>query len=350
MLKLTKSDEFRARLFSIVDSLKPLPKVIVCPPNSAAQKLAEIVKEHLCSGGISVETFVHRNLKIDTNLRKGDEALRSSIATLGTDEAILFMDDVFITGKRVFNYQKNVRDLRNDGPMHYIAGVSRPPTMDGWMHKKRAFSKAVAGSDLANTFASVETLLLPHWDDDHCPWCLERSILSGSMLPTERMDRLKAVTGMTERLFLKPENAPDMQLKGGSFLGPENWNPAMLFAFLSSYFQTLRTEGEPRLGDTSFMVNSVMSKEVLLSYYSDPVLTAAILRALRPEELIYANESEEREYTQKFLDLLGGEYGHEIFAEIALAHMSGKIPNIPREHEAIVEQLDANAPAHWVSG
>ena len=132
---------------------------------------------------------------------------------------IVIVDDVVITGRRIEGFRQQLIALRRhaglsgDVNLGCLIGVARP-------RDARAFQGSAdfvhhrTGSH--HSFAAVETLFLPNWDERHCPWCREFRLLRSlpreaniSPLVAERIAQLAYNGGLNQVFFSLSEEVDE---------------------------------------------------------------------------------------------------------------------------------------------
>ncbi|MCR1786712.1 phosphoribosyltransferase domain-containing protein [Nocardioides carbamazepini] len=200
LLPMLSTDRFNERLRSAVESLEHInPQVIICPPSQAAQELAAKVADLI---GLPAP-IVSDERGLSTLPPEQSELLCA-------DVDILLVDDVVITGRRIEAFRQELirlrrsRDLPSEFNLGCLVGVARardPRALKGCMdfvHHRQA----------NKTFAAVETLFLPNWNERKCPWCRELQALTALTGPSRdlpvvetRVAQLFERDGLAEPFF-----------------------------------------------------------------------------------------------------------------------------------------------------
>lgn len=348
---LIENTVFQEKLRAEVLSLQPEPALIICPGHTSARRMAQLACDIL---GGRPQVHAHENLSIHPD-SEPDLRVGAAVRALGPSEAILFMDDAFITGSRIRNYQTNLRELNEHCVLHYLAAISRPDSAESWKKQQKTFQAARAprpGEDSrpGNTFQAIETLILPNWGKNDCPWCLEETVADKLPAPLRRLERLRGAVqeGLTADLFNLGPGIAQPALRSGAFWGPEGMPCANLVCLVANVLQRLRTEpcdGKACLGSRDFLVATVLGKDVYLRHYTDPVLVACILRAARPHELTYRNREIELIRAQE-LRRQCADNGNTILGELLVAHVTGKLPNLDKDdaHATLLARTPEPSP------
>lgn len=301
---LVRHPTFVARFHARVLDLEPKPALIISPPHEAGRSLALEAQRALAKLGHPCGVFEHSTLIFGPVLLDENRQLRDSIDGLDESEAILIVDDMFMTGTRLSVYETQLRDRSFRGRLHYLVGVARPPGAEIW-EERRQMRKYRPPADrkifVENTVDAVETFFLPNWQSAQCPWCEELRIYSeraaaGAVLPPILVDRSNLLQrmvdqGMRDNLFLVPPGQAPLAITRGSVFAQPGDSQADVFASVASAIQALRCsppDGRPSLGPRRFPVSTVLKgQEYLHDTYTDAILRASIIRAAEPDELIY---------------------------------------------------------------
>jgi hypothetical protein len=342
--KLTRSAPFQAKFAEQLRALKPRPSVVVTPLHAAARELGQLAASIL-SGDGAVEHYEHSTLALDEEGpdREANLALRRAIFGLTPDEALLVLDDAFITGTRMSAYQGRLRAMGCKARLHYHVAVARPPNLANWRNAKAMLgwrSPEDSVPHARNTVDSTYELCLPNWQERECPWCAELSqyndlVDRGVMLPAffaARRQRLVAAkdSGLIDDALLQDGFAPPMQLEQGSIFAPPEASQAAVFASVASAFQTMRTVLEPDLpllGPRRHPLSTVLkATDYLLDTYTDSIVRAAFLRAAVPDELVYASPGDEEKRQVLISEIVENAAAHvcDLGHELILASACGK--------------------------
>ncbi len=323
LLPMLESQRFTKGLLLAVGGLKDVePSVILCPPSQAAQELAKRVADLL---------------NLDSPIVSDERGLSGlpdeQVELLCNANDILMVDDVVITGRRIEGFRQELiglrrtRDLPSEFSLGCLVGVARardPKALQGckdFVHHR---------TNENETFAAVETIFLPNWDERKCPWCLELQALSSLSAPSralaivqERVAQLSARDGLFDPFFTvthgeaampRSAGAPDdevawrklseqtdatssyseryWELNSGSVFG--NIQGVDLVVGIAAAVHALRFKysvdlkpREPRL-DARFRspIAKVLDPSLyLFGRFYEPVLLASILRVCNPWDL-----------------------------------------------------------------
>jgi len=324
---LIETDAFQTRLREKVRSLRPAPAVLVFPDHPAAHALAEKVRALL---GGTPQLVCHEDLRIDANV-PSDQAAKSVIAAVGKADAVLLLDDAFITGFRVSTYQLNLRRLNTQCVLHYLAAIARPEDRVVWDRQKNSFIKARGAREpnMQNTFGAVEHLILPNWSQDRCPWCVEAELADHVPESLRRASELVSTRdGLSDNLFLVRQGYQQPALQPDSYFGVAGMLPANLFCLVSSLLQRMRTDRVdrlPLLGEQHFLVSAVLCQETYCAFYTDPILVSSFLRAALPTELVYRDADKEKRRTERLNKVFRTD-SSVLLGELLFSKLTNRLP------------------------
>ena len=123
---------------------------------------------------------------------------------------ICLVDDVVISGARVFGYRTAINSIRRnyggaECDLYCLVGVARPRSEKAL----KGVSDIVHHTLASPRFLNVECLFLPSWDESECRWCAELQILGklprrirDGALIRNRLEVLRDPAGLFENLFL----------------------------------------------------------------------------------------------------------------------------------------------------
>ena len=335
-LQLINHPTFATLFRQKILGLEPQPAVIVHPDHPVAHDLSEMARKILRSDGVEILAFPHNDLKLMTDLSVNDAEILATIESLNASQAVLFLDDAFITGTRISSYQKNLRDFSFSGAFHYLVAISRPEENRIWDDQRLAFIRARAtrsdddgGHAPENIFDYVEKLVLPNWTEDRCPWCAEKEKIAQMREAQHATPMSSAAEGMDQDIFVVPKGYSSLELKKDSFLGPPGLAQSNVFCVVVGALQVLRTERvdeTPLLDDQYFLIKPVLNESYYLRYFTDSVLMAAIFRAARASELVFGDTDREKRRTRAIRDYLRTRTTGDLACEVALAKLLGKFP------------------------
>ncbi|MDB5692674.1 MAG: hypothetical protein JWO81_1737 [Alphaproteobacteria bacterium] len=342
--RLVATDAFREGTAAKLLALVPHPSLIVTPAHAAAHALGAFASAVL-SGNGPVPHYEHSTLSLRGTEpeRASDEALRAMLLELGPEDAILVLDDAFITGSRLSGYQNRLRAMSCRARVHYHVAVARPSDPAAWNQARSMLSwrgPADRSSFPTNTVDATFEICLPNWQERECPWCAEQRLYDaivarGQVLPSFFAARRARLVegrerGLTMDAALQDGCTPPMRLERSSIFAPEGASQAETFAALASAFQIMRTVEEadlPRLGPRRHPLSTVLkSTEYLRDTYTDSILRAAFLRGAAPDELVYADAAHDWERQSLVHAIVSDQAAHvsDVAHELVLAAALGK--------------------------
>ena len=338
--KLFSTERFHTKLIEKLREFASPPAAIVHPYHTAGRELAELCRRYYASIGLVVTVLTHDTLDVPTTgkLSKSDQKILDILPKLQADDAILVLDDACITGRRMSQYQKFLRNrIEYRGKIRYLIGVARPESNAVWEEHKRVLPFGATGES-DHSVDCVEFILLPHWDQSDCPWCKEYDFINESIdddsLPEAMRARHRHLSnsrsvGLNENLFLELDKSSAMELGPVSLFVGRPATQAEAFAGVAAAIQHLREPNSrgPALGPRRFPIATVLNhNHYLKARWTDSVLRASFLRAAIAEELIYAAPEKEKIRTREMRSLMMQESINEynVALEILLAAAMGQ--------------------------
>jgi hypothetical protein len=268
-------ETFRLQL----QALAPRPEIVVTPQDGVSSKMGETAARELAIPHVAIDSL--RNLMI---LRE-TERERLNITT-----RLLIVDDVLVSGARIADYNKALRECqRHLEAVHFLVGLARPMSSKIWSGLEIALTTNVPWKA---TLSAVEKFFLPDWRKDKCPWCREFEFLSRLASPEsnppvwlqQRLERLtERERGMRdEPLFLLPE-VSRRTLGSGSLAGPEGMGSMATLFSVASALQALRNDDDSHQLNPHFPAYQVFGVRNLRNY-SEGLLRGLLLRTVLPGE------------------------------------------------------------------
>ena len=343
--------------------------LIVHPDHAAAAQLASMVAEELGTMNIvgSNERF--------QRLTCGE------MDTLLGAHRICLVDDVVISGARVFGYRNALNKIRRrhgaeECELYCLVGIARTTSEKALM----GVSDMVHHSSADPRFLSVECLFLPCWDESECRWCAELRLLG--KLPREIQDRplmrarlqaLRRPAGLVDNLFLPwtdgqevgqtesmdtwPADDPKWAARAWE-LGPKSVfgevQGADLAVSVAAAIQRLRgkrkqEDGAWQESDLDEVFHSPLAKVLdpqlyLAGRYYEPVLVASILRASKGHDI--RAPGDDFNLHERIKILAAAESSKELYGELILATALRQLPRasydvLPKVHPDIVALMQA---------
>ena len=345
VLRMLQTDLFRKRLKAILEKLDRVPILIVVPPHNAGKELAKTVACFFKKKfGGSPRIVAHLDLgfpssdDVDNEERQRMESIHTQLRSLEKTDTIAVIDDVVTTGARLSAYQKRLRDIAYKGEICYLVGVQRMQSPIEF----RDLSSTLKQNNLGkpHKVLHVESVVLPNWDHDDCPLCVEQAFLQellddrpdrSSSWIQDRLSLLRrsASIGLYENVFLHIQKSSALRLTINSFFAPPNASQSVVLGSVAAAIQEMRVceESAKRLDSRGFPVRTFLSAKDL-SRYSDGVLRASILRSLTPRELRQFSSEKEKLLIEGAQAIFEAKEEDEqsTHAELALAVGLGKIP------------------------
>ena len=263
---------FEDRLRAVLSGL-PRADLIVAQDDAVSVELAESVRKHW-DNNVPMERFPNANNAEQTERPKH----------------IVLVDDQVVSGERI---QERVRDLREVARwsalerVDVIVGLARPPGPSRWAEIKRGIETTASWRVGVH---AVEEFFLPDWDENDCPWCHEFRLFRRA---TEALGAASELDARAQRLAERERGirADPFWLTSGftcpslarhSFVGATGLSPIhTLFAVVAAVERLRHDESRPL--DPFFPTFRVLARRVL-EMYSEALLQAALLRAVRPSE------------------------------------------------------------------
>ena len=348
---LLKNSLFLKRLH---EKLQELPKIsiIVTPPHDAGKLLGKKVKKFLS------KKFRHPpKLIVNADLNPRDESLKKIFQETNTQTNILILDDVTNTGQRLSRFQANLRALEFHGHISYLLGVVRPDNELNW--NNRVQNLKLSANSCPNRIDFVEMLVLPDWNQEKCPWCLEvdwltRKIQNGNLreaglqLAIDRRNVLNNANdreGLIKEVFWIPPGQSRPTLTQGSiFLPHECPSEADIVASVAGTIQRMRTDkDDENCLRNDFPQPRVLSPDNYLGLsprFNDQILRTSTLRCARPPELRRWHDDDEAQRSILMRDEFI-ENQHNIALELAVAISQRKF-SLVGEHEIDSNTIQAS--------
>ena len=343
--QMLKNDYFSRKFRQIIDELEPLPSMILVPPHDAGRKLAEIAADQIMEKtGQRPKVVMHLDLEFSADASNNDKAtndmsrIHKQIKRFRRDSALLVLDDVMTTGYRIRGYQKRLRELEFKGQVHYRIGVCRMSSAKDKKEIVKILRPNKFGKN--HTLGFVENVILPNWDEQSCPICVERRLLdqlirerivpSGSIL-LDRASQLRNSVdqGLVDDVFFGFPSIQPLKITLNSFFVKEGATQAVVLCSVAAAIQELRNHDDlsKRLNARGFPVRRSYAIEDL-DCYTDGILRASLLRCLDAAELQKISHEKERELVDWTRNTFreGGNDAQSTRPELLLAIGLRKIP------------------------
>lgn len=354
VLKILEKSPFKERFEAKLTLLESCPALILTPPHPAGLAMAEQAQSLLSVRfGSRIPAFQHLDLNLTDAADESAETLRSILQNLKEADSILVIDDVSVTGRRLSRYQLSLRELGYIGRIHYLVGVGRPEKRADWESRVRRLRLRQPKGMPQHTLECVEFVVLPDWDENHCPWCRERDIYR--RLTTKyrrvpltlaarahRLQRGQTAEPLEKEIFFKLPGEAEMRLTPNSIFLPEPATEADVFAAAASALEEMRTNpsNPDHLALTYPEIPVLHIDNYLGAQFNDSVIRAAILRAsFRPElECPDARSEDQRHERMTEILLSNARDINNLTLELLLAMAVHKLPklSLSKEQRAII--------------
>ena len=179
--KLVQTDEFRGNLEKTLGEHDLRPTHIIHLMKPADQAMASVLKTVLASHSHPVRTMCMTSFR---EINRCEDILRE----LNNSEAqVLFVDAMYISGQSTAqDFQKGLREglAANESKEHkasiwYLIGLLRPDLSSKISSEvNQMIRRCCPTRNGSIQVAAVETILLPNWDGQDCPWCAEKKLHS----------------------------------------------------------------------------------------------------------------------------------------------------------------------------
>jgi hypothetical protein len=343
--RLLNSEKFVARLREKLGELSASPKAIVVPPHSAGLRLAAAVQ------GVLESRFGSRAPLVVSRYLDGDDPWMrdGGAASLGADDEIVLVDDVSVTGFRLAKFQKHLRGVFK-GRINYIIGVARPESRRAWSKRTRDLAFRAGHPNDQHRVLSVETILLPDWNERECPWCEEERALTrvvaagatGELLQQLQHRIRHLVTArlsqglIDDAVWRVPASALSPRLTENSVfltrLDDVEATDADVFGAVAAVLQLYRKIPDG-LQSGYPLLSTIAHSDYLGTTFTDAVLRLAFLRGARSRELTHWKTPLEATRAES-LRLLLTDKGiiepwerDSVMREVSVAILLGRLPS-----------------------
>ena len=354
--KMLQTDVFRNKLQNHLSvEISKVPSMIVAPNHKSGKALVDQTL------GILAEKFGEPPRSYLANRLSDDapEAL-NLLTTLSTEAEILILDDVLVTGNRLSQYQEQFRTHNYKGRICYIVGVARCKGPEAFARLVKQFSWNDHLQRRANSVVAVESILLPDWDDEDCPWCREHRCLSHllynssshaysesmSTLGQSRISYLRESQsdGLKSHVLWTPTDESELKLGPTSlFISGKGINQGDVAVAMASALQHMR-QSEPYLGQI-FPRVMLHHGELFMKKWSDPILTFLLWRLATVNEIrspIFGVESRAIRELEAMLSRLGEDklgFDNSLL-EIVVGELTEKIVIREEQRQALWRKVD----------
>jgi hypothetical protein len=340
--RMLATDRFQKKLRTELASIAVCPKMIIVPPHTYGQVLLDFVRSVVQERfGTLPQVIVHRDLNPDL-----PETPKEAFAGSNTNDLVLILDDVSVTGDRLSKYQMNLRRLNYRGRIHYLIGVARPLSAMAWKRRRGelAFRPDLRGEP--HLVAALETVILPDWTEKDCPWCREQAMLrtvyedrnslrgSSSLIAQRLLELNRAANeqGLITNAIWRPRaTARPVLTRDSIFLAYRNATDADVIACVAAALQQMRTWDDARLESTYPHTTVLGANNFFGNRFNDTILKLAIVRCAGRSELRRQKDrpdQELRRHVRRYLlgDNVDPEDRDATRLELAVAILARKLP------------------------
>lgn len=329
--RLLQHEAFVERLDKQIETVATMGvDVVLAPTHAAGRAMAQAVGRRLRREPIVVDEEMLASLPAH------------SLEALVKARSILIVDDVVTTGDRLRGFKRRLHDVRaidESTNLMQLVGLSRAPRVDSAGYIRDMLfpvGESLAGRKRGQLFA-VEEVLLPDWDHEDCPWCVEKKLLEQGAQrepklrewAEERGSRLNEPLGLKSGIFLSwPRDRSPFVMVGPQSIFGERLSDCELFFCVASATQFMRSAGRLKEQAQPPMAYVLSPDSYLTGRYYEDMIDAAIIRACRRHDL--RTSSIEEELIAKVGRRLSEKISAPLRGELVLAIASGKLPSTPR--------------------
>lgn len=290
-------------------------------------------------------TGARPNILVHPDLRLQSPEVPVEIRDAVTESTILVIDDVSVTGQRLSRYQQSLPELRFKGRIIYMVAVARPDIDKRWDRRVTEL-RFRSGAEIKHEVICIEKVIVPDWDGNKCPWCMEGRSLS-NLVQQQRLQgdaltmavrrimalqRASIEKGLIQDVIWHPETGNPLRLTPNSLFMVDETGSATeadVVAAVAAAIQQLRIAGkeEKRL-DSAYPHVSVLDTENYFGKrFNDDILRIAMLRSATAAELERWDGRKEEERRTLVSQFLERQENRDVFLlELAVARLANKIP------------------------
>ncbi len=341
--KMLEVPHFQKRFEDKLNSreIKDSVKLIITPDHDAGRAMLAFAKNVLSDDKI-------RSVMHPTQPNGDTSSLNDALGKMNSNDSILILDDVSITGNRLTQYHAELNELSYRGCIHMIVGVARPTEMSKWNKRKKNLS---VGNQNKNRIECIEEVILTNLDERECPWCKEKLLLENFLdknnsldgclkqLINTRLDSLRKSDGLTKQAFWYPINQPPFR-EGSIFFDKGEdveYTSADVITAIAASIQHKRSEKELSV---NFPNVKLINPDDYLSpgrRYFDESINLSIIRCAFNSELVSSQFKTEYERATWVSELLNKDKSHYLILEFIVAILQKKLPmlkNLPNTLES----------------
>jgi len=259
------------------------PDILITPNHEAGILLTEIASKILVNAKVIVsENIERKNLSCD------------DIALIEDSKSILFIDDSVITGGRIQEFNRKLREEYTftnclDRVRFYVA-VCRPQTKS---HLKKLEVAITKNHTWKSSIDYTSLIFLPHWKSEQCPWCHEYDFLTKlsskhPLPPSWLVNRVTVLSnrsrGINENPLLLLPNVESTVLGAESIAAPAGTKETNLIFSIAGALQELRDHDEDdKKLSPGFPYSQIFAQRNLVNF-SEAMIRAVALRLVSPIE------------------------------------------------------------------
>jgi hypothetical protein len=274
------------------------PDLVIFPPHRSGYDVVKFLRKRWKN-----TSFLSEHYLSNSNDQLVNELKRS--------RHICFVDDVIISGSRINNYLRSLREEFVDGAIDTVTKVSWFPLIARPISNLALdkLSDSLSGHDASweNHFYYLYKIILPDWSaSGECPWCEEERLLANHVGPIwdppswykNRRAKLKNIgIGITEDALLTRPIAKKLTLGAASPLGDEGLSDVQVIFLLANGLQLLRNKGDSSLGLGDLFYQNKLFWEAVdddhrsgtFDRYTEPFIQACFLRVVKTSERSVTN-------------------------------------------------------------
>jgi hypothetical protein len=272
-----------------IEQYHGIPDTVVTPPHDAANKIVKYLRQKWKS----------TNFLSDHDLRGITEIERKWVIN---SKHICFVDDVTITGNRISEYLRALRENfigeLSDLVITWFPLIVRSSSLKGLEKTKDSLSNH---KNWDNKLIYACEIILPDWfGESECPWCQESSIYERIIqapwdipkwFENRRLLLNNTSIGLLEKPMLIYPFCSSPTLGAKSPLGKQGINEMQVLFLLSTGIQLLRYHSTLPLGRDDLLQRYVLffegqedEKNNTFERFSEPLIQCGLLRVVKINE------------------------------------------------------------------
>ncbi|MDI2144616.1 MULTISPECIES: hypothetical protein [unclassified Pseudomonas] len=275
-----------------------------------------------------------------------DDVLQSVLVS----DKVMVYDSVVMHGQRFERLNNLIREnyslssiVKN---IVFFAGIYRPPLVSSETMLRNTI--AYPDAEVAREFSFVETVILPDFGVQDCPWCIEvgvigRFIKKGLRNKGRFFERLTKLSNVTDGIrgadafFHVDSSSRHVVLGAGSYLAPEKTCISGVVLAVASGLQRMRSnEDEKKRLAPGFPYTQVLAAKNFTNY-SESIIRAALVRN---SSAIEFGVLEKEKTIGVLFPALGQGNQRALLSEYLIAVLCGKFPQFSILTDEVGEGLD----------